>query len=55
MIKVIIIPAMSLVETFVRFYMISSAEKKTVAIGSNPQLQMLTASVRENLKHIKVD
>jgi hypothetical protein len=35
MIKAILIPAMSLVETYVRFYMVSTAEKRLMTIGNN--------------------
>ena len=46
MIKTIIIPCMSLVEIFVRFYMTSSAEKRILEYGGLKNLLPLTLPVR---------
>jgi len=46
MLKTIIIPCMSLVEIFVRFFMTSPAEKKVLEYGEIPTLQKLTLPLR---------
>lgn len=55
MLKTIIIPCMSMVEIFVRFYMVSAAEKKIVEYGSLNKLQQYTLPVREAIGTIKMD
>lgn len=55
MLKTIIIPCMSMVEIFVRFYMASAAEKRVIEYGSIHKLQSLTLPVRQALGSVKVD
>jgi|JI10StandDraft_1071094.scaffolds.fasta_scaffold1580835_1 hypothetical protein len=55
MLKTIIIPCMSMVEIFVRFYMTSTAEQKILQYSSLSTLHSLTLPVRESLGAVKHD
>lgn len=55
MLKTIIIPCMSLVEIYVRFFMTSAAEKTVIEYGTLQKLQVLTLPVRQALGEVKVD
>lgn len=55
MLKAIVIPCMSLVECFVRFFMINGAEKKLLKYGTLLKLQKITIPVRDSMGNINND
>jgi hypothetical protein len=55
MLKAIVIPCMSLVEIFVRFFLTSPAEKKLLRYGCLQRLQMITRPIRDSMGNLKID
>ena len=52
--KAIIIPCMSLVDTFVRFYLVSPAERKLILFGSSQHLRDQTNKVRQHFANVQM-
>lgn len=46
---------MSLVDTFVRFFLISPAERKLILFGTCEKLRLKTNPIREKLSHVAAD
>ncbi len=55
MLKAIVIPCMSLVECFVRFFMMNGAEKKLLKYATLLKLQKITMPVRDSMGSINND
>lgn len=53
--KAIIIPCMSLVDTFVRFYLVSPAERKLILFGSSQHLRDQTNKVRQHFANVQMN